>query len=253
MATESVEALIEGGKATAAPPLGPALGPLGVNIGQVIGEINNKTQSFKGMQVPVTVDVNTETKEFEIKVGTPPTSSLILKETNLKGGSGRPQEEFVADMLIEQVIKVAIMKEDALLGKNMKNKVKEVIGTCDSMGVKVEGVKAVEAIKLVNQGEFDKQIKERKTELSDEEKKKLEEERKQMQAELEEKHAELEETAQKIIDMMEGSDRSAIMAKLHAENIPDEIIRDLLPTEGEDEEGGETVAAPESEPTEKSE
>ena len=79
MATEKVEVLIEGGKATAAPPLGPALGPMGVNIGEVVAQINTKTQDFKGMQVPVTVAINTDSKEFTISVGTPPTE---LSEPN---------------------------------------------------------------------------------------------------------------------------------------------------------------------------
>ena len=86
MATQSVDALVEGGKASAAPPLGPALGPLGVNIGQVVAEINKKTASFQGMQVPVKVNVDTDTKEFNITVGTPPASALIKKEANLKSG-----------------------------------------------------------------------------------------------------------------------------------------------------------------------
>ncbi len=86
MAKETVEALVEGGKATAAPPLGPALGPKGVNIGQVVAEINKKTESFKGMQVPVKVIIDPDTKEFEITVGTPPASSLIKKETGIEKG-----------------------------------------------------------------------------------------------------------------------------------------------------------------------
>ena len=75
-----VEAMVEGGKATAGPPIGPALGPLGVNIGEVISSVNQKTQAFKGMKVPVKVIVDIESKEFEIQVGTPPVSQLIKKE-----------------------------------------------------------------------------------------------------------------------------------------------------------------------------
>jgi len=93
MAKESVDILIEGGKASAAPPLGPALGPLGVNIGQVVADINKKTQDFKGMQVPVKVTVDTETKSYEISIGTPPASSLIKKEAGIQKGSGHPKSE----------------------------------------------------------------------------------------------------------------------------------------------------------------
>ena len=68
MAKEKIDVLVEGGKATAAPPLGPALGPLGVNIGEVVGTINEKTKAFAGMKVPVKVTVDSDTKEFDIEV-----------------------------------------------------------------------------------------------------------------------------------------------------------------------------------------
>ena len=80
----TVESLIEGGKATAAPPLGPALGPTGVNIGQVVQEINKKTDAMKGMQVPVKVTIDDETKEFTIEIGTSPDAEVITKEEFLK-------------------------------------------------------------------------------------------------------------------------------------------------------------------------
>src|SRR3989344_3624565 len=115
MASQTVEAMVPGGKATASPPLGPAVGPLGVNIGQVVGEINKKTAAFNGMQVPVKVKVDTDTKAFEISVGTPPASGLIKKEANLEKASGKAKHEMVADILIEQVIKIAKMKETATL------------------------------------------------------------------------------------------------------------------------------------------
>jgi large subunit ribosomal protein L11 len=190
MTIETVEALVEGGKASAAPPLGPALGPLGVNIGDVVAKINEKTASFKGMQVPVKVIVDSENKSFEISIGTPPVASLIIKEANIKKGSGKPNSIKVADLKIPQIIKVAKMKEDALLGSDLKNKIKEIIGTCDSMGVLVEGKQARETIQDVNEGMFDKEIKEEKTELTQEEKTELEAERKELQAHAKEVEAE---------------------------------------------------------------
>ncbi|MFH1505446.1 MAG: 50S ribosomal protein L11 [archaeon] len=231
MAKETVDALIAGGKASAAPPLGPALGPKGVNISKVIAEINKKTEAFKGMQVPVKVIIDTDTKEFSIEIGTPPAASLIKKEAKIDKGSGRPQEEHVADLVIEQIIKIAKMKEDSLLGKTLKEKVREIIGTCNSMGVKVEGKPAVEALKLVAEGKFDKEIKEEKTEISAQEQKELEEEKKKMQADLAEKHAELEATANSIIKSMEGKERSAIKTKLTESGIPESLITKLLPAE----------------------
>src|SRR3989344_7376993 len=123
MAIQTVEALIKGGEATAAPPLGPALGPLGLNIGQIIGEINKKTASFKGMQVPIKIKVDKDTKDFSISVGTPPASALIKKEAGIEKGSSNPLMDKVADLRIENIIKIAKMKEDALLGKTLKDRI----------------------------------------------------------------------------------------------------------------------------------
>lgn len=159
MAKESVNVLIEGGKATAAPPLGPALGPLKVNIGQVVADINKKTADFKGMKVPVTVTVDKDTKEYEISIGTPPSSDLIRSELGIKSGAGNPLTTKVADITIDQLMKIARMKSDALLGKNLKSKVKEIAGTCDSMGVSVEGKQARESIKDIDAGMYDAKLK----------------------------------------------------------------------------------------------
>ncbi|MBS3113030.1 50S ribosomal protein L11 [Candidatus Woesearchaeota archaeon] len=231
MAKQSVDVLIEGGKATAAPPLGPALGPLGVNIGQVVAEINKKTESFKGMQVPVKVTIDSETREFIISVGTPPASALIKKEAGVDKGAGNPLIDKVADLKIEQIIKIAKMKEDKLLGKGLKERVKEIIGTCDSMGILVEGKQARETIADVNTGTFDEKILSGKTELTVEELKVLEEEKKRLKTEMEAKHAEFETTAKSIIKSMEKKPRNTIKAKLLEMKVPMSIIEELLPVE----------------------
>ena len=155
MAKQTVESLVEGGKATAAPPLGPALGPMGVDIMQVINTINDKTKQFQGMKVPVKVIIDPKTKKFEIKVGTPPASSLIFSELGLEKGSGSAGTHKVGDLTVEQAIKVAKMKDDNLLGKELKQKTKEIIGTCVSIGVTVEGKKPQEIQKAIDEGEYD--------------------------------------------------------------------------------------------------
>lgn len=160
MAKETVETLIDGGKASAAPPLGPALGPLKVNIGQVVADINKKTADFKGMKVPVKVIVDTETKEYEIEIGTPPASQLIKTELGLKKGSGTPDKEIVADMSIDQIKKVARMKFDALLANDLSSAVREIAGTCYSIGISIDGKKAREFIAAVKAGEYDSQLNE---------------------------------------------------------------------------------------------
>lgn len=160
MAKEKVEVLIEGGKATAAPPLGPALGPLKVNIGQVVADINKKTGDFKGMKVPVKVIVDTDTKEYSIEIGTPPASQLIKTELNIKKGSSTPNVSYVGDMSLDQIKKVARMKFDSLLSNDLKTAVREIAGTCYSLGIKVDGKPAREFIAAVKAGEYDNVLNE---------------------------------------------------------------------------------------------
>ncbi len=244
MSREKVEVLVEGGKATAAPPLGPALGPMGVNIGQVVSDINKKTVSFAGMQVPVKIFIDRETKEYEITIGTPPASGLIKKEANLEKASGKAKHEMVADILIEQVIKIAKMKETATLGKTLKEKVKEIVGTCQSMGILVEGKMAKDTMRDIEAGKFDEEIRLEKTELSAEELAHLEQEKQRLAEELAKRKAEFEKIAKAIIGEMAGKARGEIKVKLVAAGIPDDMIKELLPVEGVAAAGAAPGAAP---------
>jgi large subunit ribosomal protein L11 len=152
---ETVEALVDGGKASAGPPLGPALGPLGVNIMEIINAINTKTKDFAGMKVPVKIIVDTKSKSFDIEIGTPPAASLILNELGVEKGSGVPSTHKIGNITIDQAIKVARMKQGNLLGKTLKEKTKEVVGTCVSIGVRVEGKRPVEVQKEIDSGIYD--------------------------------------------------------------------------------------------------
>ena len=228
MSKETIKALIEGGKASAAPPLGPALGPLGVNIGQVIVDINKKTGDFKGMQVPVSVIVDISTKEYSIEVGTPPASALIKKEAGIEKGSGKPHIDKVADLRIEQIIKIAKMKEDVLPGKTLKERVKAIIGTCNSMGILIEGKSARDAMTEVANNVYESEIKSEKTELSSEELKQLDEERKKLAVETLKRHEEEEKKARDIVASMAGKEKSSIKAKLHEAKISEDLIVKLL-------------------------
>jgi len=231
MAKQVVETMVEGGKATAAPPLGPALGPTGVNIGLVVAEINKKTADLKGMQVPVKVIVDPSNKSFTIEVGTPPAAALIKKEAGIEKGAGNPLTDKVADLLIEQIIKVAKMKEDALLGKDLKMKVKEIIGTCQSMGILVEGLTAREALKAVDEGKFDAKIKSGRTELTAEEKAKLAEEKIHLQEEMEKRRAEYEARAKIMLKELEGKENKKIRSTMLDAGIPIKIVDELAPAE----------------------
>ncbi len=142
-----IEGLIEGGKATTGPPFGPALGPIGVNTQAVIKEINEKTKDFEGIKISVKVIVDAATKNFTIEVGSPQTSALILKELKIEKGA-KTKEEIVGNITLDQIKKIAKSKD--LLGNSLENKVKQVLGTCKSMGVTCEGQNPVEVIKKIN-------------------------------------------------------------------------------------------------------
>jgi large subunit ribosomal protein L11 len=155
-----VEALVPGGKASAGPPLGPALGPLGVNVAQVVAKINEQTKDLNGMQVPVKIKVKSRT-EFEIEVGTPPTSALILKEMGVEKGTG--DKSTVGNLTIEQVVKIANIKRKSLLSKTLKNAAREVIGTAGSLGATVDGLSSKDAQLVVADGKYDELLGEGKT------------------------------------------------------------------------------------------
>ncbi|MBI3190083.1 50S ribosomal protein L11, partial [archaeon] len=140
MGKEKVDVLIKGGEATPAPPIGPALSPLGINVGLVVKEINEKTAAFKGMEVPVKIIVDTETKKFTIEVGTPPVTSMLKKElkTQKLATVGEDKKRKIAgDISLDTVVNIAKSK-DSIKG-NLQSKVNQVLGTCVSSGVTVDG------------------------------------------------------------------------------------------------------------------
>jgi large subunit ribosomal protein L11 len=150
-----VELLVSGGQATAGPPLGPALGPLGVNVMMIVNKINDVTKDYAGMKVPVKVAVDPETKEFEVSVGTPTASALIVSELKIEKGSGTPSTAKVGNLTIEQVLRIAKIKRHELLAKNLKVAAKEILGSCVSMGVTVDGKDPREVQKEIDEGKHD--------------------------------------------------------------------------------------------------
>lgn len=149
-----VEVLVPGGKATAGPPIGPALGPLGINVKAVVDEINKRTANFNGMQVPVRIDVD-EKKDFTITVGIPPTTALIKKEVNIEKGSPEPNVKIVGDLPMEAAVRIARMKGNDMLAYDLKHAVKEVVGTCVSLGVNVDGRRPKEILAAIDAGTYD--------------------------------------------------------------------------------------------------
>ena len=157
MSKITIPAMVEGGRASAGPPLGPVLGPLGVNIGDIIDEINKQTAAFNGLKVPVKVMVDKATKKFEIEVGSPSTGELLKKEIGAEKGrkGGAEDPKVIGNITLEQALKVAKMKSSVSLTRNLKNGVKEVLGTCVSLGITVAGKDARAAIAEVNEGKHD--------------------------------------------------------------------------------------------------
>ena len=156
---KQVEALLNGGEATAGPPLGPALGPLGVNVLQIVNRINELTSAYAGMKVPVRVIVDVDTKDFEVEIGTPTTSALIVKELGIEKGSGNPKSEKAGNLTMEQVAKIAMMKLLGSYALANSGAAKEVLGSCVSMGITVESRDPREIQKEISEGKWDKLFK----------------------------------------------------------------------------------------------
>ena len=155
-----VRAQVTGGAASGGPPIGPAVGPTGINIKDVVDAVNEKTAVFKGLTVPVRIECDPETKQFEIFVETPSTASLLLKELGVEKGSINSSEQKSGDLTLEQVITVANAKKDIFLARTFKNAVKTVIGTALSIGATVEGSDPKEIQKRIDAGEYDDKIQE---------------------------------------------------------------------------------------------
>ncbi|MBS3082208.1 50S ribosomal protein L11 [Candidatus Pacearchaeota archaeon] len=170
-----IKLIVDGGAMKPGPTISQQLGPKGINIGKVIEDINNATISFKGIKVPVELDINEKTKKYEIRVYSPPVAELLKKELGLEKGSGAAGKVKIANAAIEQIIGIAKTKLPNMLARDLKNAVKLVLGSCASLGILVESKSPIEIIADVNSGNFDKEISQGKTEVSDAKKVSLEE------------------------------------------------------------------------------
>jgi len=164
----TIKVIVQGGKANPAPPLGPSLAAAKVDTAKVIDAINEKTKDFNGMEVPVTVNIDPKTKEFEISVGTPSLTALVRKELNVKTLAKSPfnvykkdevTEEFKDSLKFEQVVKITRMKMNDIKTDDLKKAVKQVVAFCVSSGVYIEDKKPKEIIKEIDEGKWDEKIK----------------------------------------------------------------------------------------------
>jgi large subunit ribosomal protein L11 len=155
---QTISSLVTGGEASAGPPLGPALGPMGVNILQIISAINEQTKEFQGMKIPVTVSVDTDTKKWEIKVGIPSASALLLKDAGIQKGSGTSGTEWVGEVSVDMIAKIAKVKLETSYASSLKSVAKQIVGTCVSLGIKVEGKTPKEFTAEINEGKWDSKL-----------------------------------------------------------------------------------------------
>lgn len=149
-----VEVLVPGGQASPGPPLGPAIGPLGLNVKEVVDRINSATKDYDGLSVPVKIIVHDD-RSFEIEVGVPPVSALVKRELGIEKGSSNPGREFVGNLTMEQLLNIARIKRQQSLSYTLKGVVKEVLGTCNSMGITVEGKSPKEMIREIEEGKVE--------------------------------------------------------------------------------------------------
>jgi len=226
-----VKILAEGGEMKPGPALSQRLGPAGIPLNQVIQKVNEATKDFKGMKVPVELDVDLSTKEFSIKVFSPPVSELIKKEIGIEKGSATQKKIKVANASIEQIISVAKTKFPDLLSKDLKAAVKTVLGSCVSLGILIESKTPQEVILEIQQGKYNSEISQEKTETSEEKRK-----------ELEESFAKTKEEQDKILKLEEEAAKAAEAEKAAA--------AEEKPEEGEEEKKEE---APEVEEENKKE
>ena len=126
-----------GGQATPAPPIGPALGQHGVNIGQFVSQFNERTKELNGMTVPVVINVYAD-KSFDFVVKSPPASVLLKQEAGLAKGSGEPNKEKVGKVTKSQIRKITETKFNDLNAYSMEQADKIIEGTARSMGIEVE-------------------------------------------------------------------------------------------------------------------
>lgn len=213
-----VKILVEGGNMQPGPALSQKLGPLGINIGKVIQKVNETTKDFKGLKVPVELDIDSSTKEVDVKVFSPPVSELLKKELGIEKGSGEQGKIKVANASIEQIISVAKTKLPYMLSKDLKAAVKTVLGSCASLGILVENQPSAHLGHQIEGGKFQIEIKEEKTETPEEKK-----------VELQEYFEEVKEEQEKIIKQEEAEKAAAEV------EVPVEEAEEKKPEEEESE------------------
>lgn len=170
-----IKLLEEGGAMKPGPALSQKLGPAGIPMNEVIQKVNEATQNFKGMRVPVELNIDMNTKEIKVRVFSPPVSELLKKEIGIEKASGQQGKYYAGNIAIEQIISVAKTKMPNLLCKDLMASVKSVVGSCVSLGLLIDSKPAKEVMTEIEEGKYDDEIKNCKTEIPEEKKNEMKE------------------------------------------------------------------------------
>ena len=135
--TGMIKIQAKGGQATPAPPIGPALGQHGVNIGQFVSQFNERTKDMNGMLVPVVISVYGD-RTFDFIVKSPPAAELLKEAAGIAKGSGVPNRDKVGKVTSEQVASIARTKIEDLNAFDIEQAKKIIEGTARSMGLEIE-------------------------------------------------------------------------------------------------------------------
>ena len=134
--TAVIKVQVTGGQATPAPPVGTALGPHGVNIGQFVQQFNDRTKDLSGTTVPVVISVYSD-RSFEFIVKSPPAAVLLKQAAGIAKGSGSPKDEKVGSVSQQQLEDIAKVKFEDLNAINLQHASRIIAGTARSMGLTV--------------------------------------------------------------------------------------------------------------------
>jgi len=168
-----VKLIVDGGKMQPGPAVAQQLGPMGINLGKVISDINTATEGFSGMKVPVEIDADAKTKSFTIKVFSPPVAELLKKEAGIEKGSGVPNNNKVGNLAFETILLIAKTKKADLLCKDLKSSIKTIVGSCVSLGLLIDNKDPKEIEKEIDSGNYKKEIEKEVTIVSEEKKESL--------------------------------------------------------------------------------
>jgi len=169
-----VKLIVDGGKMQPGPSVSQQLGPMGINLGKIISDVNEATNGFSGMKVPVEIDVDGKTKKYVINVFSPPVAELIKKEISVEKGSGQPNNIKIGNIALERLIYIAKTKMPDFLARDLKKAVKLVVGSCVSLGVLIDNKEPKEIVIDIDKGKYDKEIDSEIVEISKDKKDKLE-------------------------------------------------------------------------------